>query len=214
MQGKLISFNHENNQGLIIADDGIQYTFHGHCWTEQSPPKAGDNVTFIFDTTNGINKVSYAAANSHNSIPLETRVSLIKSSLTSINTPPVLPVMTPHTFGNPSNQQIPYQSQTESQRFSYQENNQIPNDGQSQLLAELYEKERSYSLIDWTRKVVFDNYANFQGRARRQEYWLFCVGYMILSIIALIVDVIIGTDELGLVQSLLGRVLSVIFHLS
>ncbi|MFY7957405.1 MAG: DUF805 domain-containing protein, partial [Flavobacterium macrobrachii] len=25
----------------------------------------------------------------------------------------------------------------------------------------------------WYKKVVFENYANFNGRARRSEYWYF-----------------------------------------
>lgn len=28
-------------------------------------------------------------------------------------------------------------------------------------------------MIDWYKKVVFENYANFKGRARRSEYWYF-----------------------------------------
>ncbi|UUV20254.1 DUF805 domain-containing protein [Paenimyroides aestuarii] len=28
-------------------------------------------------------------------------------------------------------------------------------------------------MIDWYKKVVFENYANFNGRARRSEYWYF-----------------------------------------
>jgi len=28
-------------------------------------------------------------------------------------------------------------------------------------------------MIEWYKKVVFENYANFNGRARRSEYWWF-----------------------------------------
>ncbi|WP_282629854.1 DUF805 domain-containing protein [Empedobacter sedimenti] len=28
-------------------------------------------------------------------------------------------------------------------------------------------------MIDWYKKVVFENYANFTGRARRSEYWYY-----------------------------------------
>lgn len=31
--------------------------------------------------------------------------------------------------------------------------------------------ESNYNLFDWWKKVVFQNYANFSGRARRAEYW-------------------------------------------
>ena len=34
-------------------------------------------------------------------------------------------------------------------------------------------KEEDYNIFDWWKKVVFQNYANFTGRARRQEYWSF-----------------------------------------
>ncbi len=35
--------------------------------------------------------------------------------------------------------------------------------------------ESNYNMIDWWKKVVFKNYANFQGRARRSEYWYFAL---------------------------------------
>jgi uncharacterized membrane protein YhaH (DUF805 family) len=41
-------------------------------------------------------------------------------------------------------------------------------------------------------KVVRDNYANFNGRARRKEYWMFYLFYMIFMIGAIIIDAIIG----------------------
>ncbi len=31
--------------------------------------------------------------------------------------------------------------------------------------------ESNYNMIDWCKKVVIKNYANFNGRARRAEYW-------------------------------------------
>ncbi len=33
--------------------------------------------------------------------------------------------------------------------------------------------ESNYGMIDWWKKVVLKNYANFNGRARRAEYWYF-----------------------------------------
>lgn len=33
--------------------------------------------------------------------------------------------------------------------------------------------EINYNIFDWWKKVVFDNYANFSGRARRKEYFSF-----------------------------------------
>ncbi len=35
--------------------------------------------------------------------------------------------------------------------------------------------------MEWYLKVVRDNYANFNGRARRKEYWMFVLFNMIIS---------------------------------
>lgn len=42
--------------------------------------------------------------------------------------------------------------------------------------------ESDYNLIDWWKKVVFKNYANFSGRARRAEYWYFALGNFLLIV--------------------------------
>ena len=43
-------------------------------------------------------------------------------------------------------------------------------------------------MIDWYKKVVFENYANFNGRARRSEYWWFALANFIIAIIAMVLD--------------------------
>ena len=40
---------------------------------------------------------------------------------------------------------------------------------------------------------VLKNYATFQGRARRREYWMFVLFNMIFMIVAMILDNILGT---------------------
>lgn len=35
-------------------------------------------------------------------------------------------------------------------------------------------------MIEWYKKVVFENYANFEGRARRSEYWYFTLANLII----------------------------------
>ncbi|UEG48808.1 DUF805 domain-containing protein [Ferruginibacter lapsinanis] len=35
--------------------------------------------------------------------------------------------------------------------------------------------ESDYNMLDWWKKVVLKNYANFSGRARRAEYWYFAL---------------------------------------
>lgn len=42
--------------------------------------------------------------------------------------------------------------------------------------------ESDYNLFDWWKKVVFKNYANFSGRARRAEYWNFVLVNIIIYI--------------------------------
>ena len=36
-------------------------------------------------------------------------------------------------------------------------------------------------MIDWYKKVVFENFANFSGRARRSEFWYFVLVNCIIS---------------------------------
>lgn len=72
-------------------------------------------------------------------------------------------------------------------------------------------KEENYNIIDWFKKVVFENYANFNGRARRKEYWFFALASIIISIILGIIDASAGltigevgtTGILGSIKSLL-----------
>tara|TARA_B100000809_G_scaffold174181_1_gene171442 strand:- start:1441 stop:1848 length:408 start_codon:yes stop_codon:yes gene_type:complete len=57
----------------------------------------------------------------------------------------------------------------------------------------------------WYLQVMKYNYANFSGRARRQEYWMFALIQLIIFILALIytslVDDFFGTPVVG---SILG----------
>ncbi|MBX9784009.1 MAG: DUF805 domain-containing protein [Chitinophagaceae bacterium] len=46
--------------------------------------------------------------------------------------------------------------------------------------------ESDYNIIDWWKKVVFKNYANFTGRARRAEYWYYVLFNCILAILVFI----------------------------
>ncbi|MFA9188481.1 DUF805 domain-containing protein [Flavobacterium sp. FBOR7N2.3] len=38
-------------------------------------------------------------------------------------------------------------------------------------------------MFEWYKKVVFENYANFNGRARRSEFWYFALVNTIINII-------------------------------
>jgi len=46
--------------------------------------------------------------------------------------------------------------------------------------------------MEWFLKVVRDNYANFNGRARRKEYWMFLLFQIIISIVAALLDNALG----------------------
>ena len=50
--------------------------------------------------------------------------------------------------------------------------------------------ESAYNMLDWFIKCL-KNYANFSGRARRQEYWYFVLMQIIVLIIAMILDSIL-----------------------
>ena len=47
-------------------------------------------------------------------------------------------------------------------------------------------------MIEWYKKVVFENYANFNGRARRSEYWYFALMNFIILIVAAVLDNLLG----------------------
>lgn len=53
-------------------------------------------------------------------------------------------------------------------------------------------------MIDWYKKVVFENYANFSGRARRSEYWYFTLCNFIITLalyILIILSIVISHDS-------------------
>ena len=60
-------------------------------------------------------------------------------------------------------------------------------------------------MIEWYKKVVFENYVNFNGRARRSEYWYYTLVTVIISIILTIIDkttgLTFGIAESGIISS-------------
>ncbi len=63
--------------------------------------------------------------------------------------------------------------------------------------------------MEWFLKVVRDNYANFNGRARRKEYWMYTL-YMILIMMAL--SIVVGI--ITWISSTLGGLLSFVVYLA
>ena len=49
-------------------------------------------------------------------------------------------------------------------------------------------------MIEWYKKVVFENYANFSGRAKRSEYWYFSLLNLIITLIAAVIDYVSGIN--------------------
>lgn len=64
--------------------------------------------------------------------------------------------------------------------------------------------EEQYNPIDWFVKCI-KNYVNFDGRARRKEYWFFILVYIGLAIVAGVIDAILGSREI--IGNILGLVL-------
>lgn len=190
MQGKIISFNIHERQGTIIADDGVQYIFEVDSWAAQDAPRAGENIEFTFDETGQVTRVARLSTQTHTPTP-----------------PPIPPSLQkqPQSHSTPSAQAY---NNNSDQSFNNQSfNNQNLNNQSHADSAAIYAEEERYNVVDWTKKVILNNYANFGGRARRKEYWFFNLGYFALSIIAVILDVIIGTEEYGLLQTLLSLAL-------
>lgn len=170
VQGKIISFNVHERQGIIIADDGIQYIFHVDSWVSPEAPRAGENIDFTFSETGQVNKV--------------TRLFAQAGSMT----PPPIP---PNLSKSPSHNAGQYATSTSD--FNHQNfNNPSINNQFSEDVATIYAQEENYNLIDWAKKVILNNYANFNNRARRKEYWLYYVASIILNFGAMFVDFIFG----------------------
>lgn len=62
-------------------------------------------------------------------------------------------------------------------------------------ISNLNQDEEQYSPIDWFVKCI-KQYVTFDGRARRKEFWFFCLVSLGLGIIVQIIDRIIGTAPL------------------
>ena len=60
-------------------------------------------------------------------------------------------------------------------------------------------------MFKWYKKVVFENYANFNGRASRSEFWYFLLLNMILTVTGMLIDRAIGL-KIG-IQSIYGLLL-------
>ena len=55
---------------------------------------------------------------------------------------------------------------------------------------EIVRNESNYGMFDWWKKVFIQNYANFEGRARRSEYWYYVLFNFIITISAYVLTII------------------------
>lgn len=67
---------------------------------------------------------------------------------------------------------------------------------------------RKMQIMEWYLKVM-SQYADFEGRARRKEYWMFVLYNLVFSFVATIVDVVLGFSmgNFGLLASLYALVI-------
>ena len=73
-------------------------------------------------------------------------------------------------------------------------------------ISNLNQSEENYNIVDWTVKVL-KNYVNFEGRARRKEYWFYTLAIFIAIVVAMILDAILGTGYLFYAIVILGTFL-------
>jgi uncharacterized membrane protein YhaH (DUF805 family) len=66
--------------------------------------------------------------------------------------------------------------------------------------------EADYNIIDWWKKVVLKNYANFSGRARRAEYWYFTLANFLLIIPFYILAFIGAFSDISILTYLCGPI--------
>jgi uncharacterized membrane protein YhaH (DUF805 family) len=73
--------------------------------------------------------------------------------------------------------------------------------------------EADYNIIDWWKKVFLKNYANFNGRARRLEFWYFHLANVIV-VICLAMLSGLGEETLGEDFTSVFEGILIIFYLS
>ena len=61
--------------------------------------------------------------------------------------------------------------------------------------------------MNWYLKCL-KQYADFSGRARRKEYWMYVLFYMIIAIVVHVIDVMLGWVTLEFEMGVLGGLYS------
>ena len=64
--------------------------------------------------------------------------------------------------------------------------------------------------MEWYLKVMRENYANFNGRARRKEYWMFSVFFLLFALLA---GFVIGIlSAVGETAAMIAIILAVVWY--
>ena len=58
------------------------------------------------------------------------------------------------------------------------------------IAMEIIKDESQFSMFDWWKKAFIENYANFEGRARRSEYWYFVLFNFVVSASTILISFI------------------------
>jgi uncharacterized membrane protein YhaH (DUF805 family) len=69
--------------------------------------------------------------------------------------------------------------------------------------------EQNYNMLDWWKKVHLQNYANFNGRARRAEYWYAYLLNIIIFLPIYILFIIAAVNESQVMMMVTGALMLV-----
>ncbi|MDV8157869.1 DUF805 domain-containing protein [Acinetobacter bereziniae] len=64
-----------------------------------------------------------------------------------------------------------------------------------QNIEQIAQDESTYNMFDWFMKCI-KNYAKFDSRARRKEYWFFRLSMFVLIIASMLIDMLLNTEVL------------------
>ncbi len=73
--------------------------------------------------------------------------------------------------------------------------------------------EQHFTMLDWWKKVLIENYANFEGRARRAEYWYYILMNIILGFSSILFFVIIGVITDIFEIAIVGYIIFILYTL-
>lgn len=151
MKGKILDFSAEQG-GIILSQDGSRYLFAAEEWRGAALPQVGADVDFEVSDNKAVGV--YLDVFSTNS----TQLSVQTSNATSTDVAAVIDSVgkAVSKTANEATQAI------------------------SAAIAIDHKNEKDFTLWDYAVRVVTKNYANFEGRARRKEYWGFILFYVLI----------------------------------